>query len=163
MLAIATIGVGLKCTYSAYFLPGLVLGNRCTSIMYQFHFQIDGWSRDGSILLFNDISVKSSRDVKMYPIIPSLLPLFVYFFILPSLLQPSVLFICLLCLLSFFASLGPISICIVYYYVSSFSKLSLFRMMYQWSLVKWICAYACVCVCTVYFVIIMCHSLYMRY
>ena len=47
----------------------------------------------------NGISVKSSRDVRCTLL--SLLPLFVYFFVLPSLLHPSILFNCFLCLFLF--------------------------------------------------------------
>ena len=47
----------------------------------------------------NGISVKSSRDVTCTLL--SLLPLFVYFFVLPSLLHPSILFNCFLCLFLF--------------------------------------------------------------
>ena len=52
----------------------------------------------------NGISVKSSRDVRCTLL--SLLPLFVYFFVLPSLLHPSILsFVFYACFCSFFCYL----------------------------------------------------------
>ena len=61
--------------------------------------KIDGWSRDGSTKKYMN---KGSRDNKVHVTyllvtctLLSLLPLFIYFFVLPSLLHPSIYFLCL--------------------------------------------------------------------
>ncbi len=77
----------------------------------------------------------------------SLLPLFIYFFVLPSLLHPSILFNCFLCLLLFFFFCCPLGSTLAYILLCFFSAI-IFRMMYQSN------AYVCMCV--------YCHALYNR-
>ena len=86
----------------------------------------------------NGISVKSSRDVRCTLL--SLLPLFVYFFVLPSLLYPSI-FVTVL----FFCC--PLGSTLAYILLCFFSAI-IFRMTYQSSLIRCMCVY--------------CHTLYNR-